>query len=134
MVENPLPVAHSEDTRFGRINEKLAARTKQTEHGYVSTVGMYGGTLKEIDKKTVWDMRGKVVQGMASLAERGRLVLHGDEEMLELPTTLTTKLRPLLSLHNNVRLGATKDNALQMRQLVVTACKNAIAPPPTQAA
>lgn len=58
------------------------------------------------------------------LAKRGRLTLVTDKQtaVLELPDTVTTKLRGLFSWHNQVRLDARKDNAKILRQLVIDTC------------
>ncbi len=62
---------------------------------------------------------------------RGRLTLAGDkyatndkESIPKLPYTVTTKQRPLLAIHNQVRLRIKEDFALKLKKMIVDSCKN----------
>lgn len=66
----------------------------------------------------------KVIEATSSLAKRGRLTFVGDEAMLNLPDTVTTKVRPVTSQHNKARLAVEKDIAPQLRQMVVDTCSS----------
>lgn len=58
-----------------------------------------------------------------SFVKRGRLTLQGDAEFLNLPQTITRKVRGIFSQHNKARLAAkTKTDGL-MKEKIILACE-----------
>jgi len=91
--------------------------------------------VEEYKKTSDWEKAGEVMksategygdktvlEAVGSFAKRGRLTLPGDESFLNLPNTITTKLKPLTSLHNQERLGPRKETSTKLRELVIQYC------------
>lgn len=64
-----------------------------------------------------------IISLVESFVKRGRMVLQGDAEILNLPDTITKKTRAVFSQHNKARLGAQKDLDAQMKFRILEACE-----------
>lgn len=58
-----------------------------------------------------------------SFIKRGRLTLQGDTEVLNLPDTVTKKVRGVLSQHNKARIGSKTDFEGEMKEEIKEACE-----------
>ncbi|HYT42976.1 MAG TPA: hypothetical protein VEP90_11585 [Methylomirabilota bacterium] len=75
-----------------------------------------------------------VIGTIKSFIKRGRLTLAGDSTILNqppeddripnLPDTITTRQRGLLSIHNQVRFRIKKHDALPLKRMIVDICDN----------
>ncbi len=65
----------------------------------------------------------KIISLAVSFVKRGRLTMLGDEDKIGLSKTATV-LRPIVSAHNKARLGFDKDTTGNLRDLIVSECKD----------
>ncbi|MCX6723819.1 MAG: hypothetical protein NT155_01430 [Candidatus Staskawiczbacteria bacterium] len=67
---------------------------------------------------------GKDIIVMAeSFIKRGRLTLQGDAEVINLPNTITKKVRAVFSQHNKARLGSKTNFEGKMKKRIEQACE-----------
>ena len=75
----------------------------------------------------------EVIEMVRSYIGRGRLTLQGDAEFLNLPDTITKKLRGALSQHNKARLQLSKtDFEGEMKKRLKEACEIFLSPKETK--
>ncbi|MEK7580767.1 MAG: hypothetical protein AAB512_00645 [Patescibacteria group bacterium] len=95
---------------------------------FLASVGMQeirrsNGDLKMLDKAMEAVLKGyqnaTVIRATKSLALRGRLTLPGDASSINLPPSITRKIRGFLSVHNNARLGANSTHSAILRGEIV---------------
>ena len=64
-----------------------------------------------------------VVSLAESFIKRGRFTLQGDTEVLNLPNTITKKMRGAFAQHNKARLGSKTGFEGEMKEKIMQSCE-----------
>lgn len=63
-----------------------------------------------------------VIKTVESFAKRGRLVMVGDEQIINLPNTFFKRNRALFAIHNKARLSFHEDITAHLRDMIIESC------------
>lgn len=125
------PVLNMPDIVFNQIKKMSLPEQKAMDIlDFLNHIG-----YEELRRSGDWSTLGKalqtildhygdnmVIKAVESLAKRGRLTLRGDEDVLHLKESVTTKLRPIFSQHNQARLSSSPAFAGKLRKKIIQSC------------
>ena len=70
-----------------------------------------------------------IISLVEAFIKRGRLTLQGDTEVVNLPDTVTKKVRGIFGQHNKARLGSKTEIEGEMKQNIIDACERFLTEP-----